>query len=106
MGRAAGHLSAEAMLKLLDLRNRPEAMVGSVDVTRAVIDRMDDQSLSISSPARSSRSGGDRAARACVPGAGAGRAAPAPAARAGAGRSGTEAAGEGFDALWNASKEC
>jgi HEAT repeat protein len=46
MGRAAGHLSAEAMLKLLDLRNRPEAMVGSVDVTRAVIDRMDDHALS------------------------------------------------------------
>ena len=46
MGRAAGDLSAEAMLKLLDLRNRPEAMVGEVDVARAVIDRMDDQALS------------------------------------------------------------
>jgi hypothetical protein len=46
MGRAAGYLSAEAMLKLLDLRNRPEAMVGSLDVTRAVIDRMDDHALS------------------------------------------------------------
>ena len=34
------------MLKLLDMRNRPEAMVGSTDVARAVTDRMDDQSLS------------------------------------------------------------
>jgi hypothetical protein len=46
LGRAAGELSAEVMLKLLDLRNRPEAMVGSIDVSRAVTDRMDDQSLS------------------------------------------------------------
>lgn len=46
MGRAAGELSAEAMLKLLDQRNRQEAMVGSINVPGAVMDQMNDESLS------------------------------------------------------------
>ena len=46
MGRAAGQLSAEAMLKLLDHRNRPEGMVGSIDVSGAVMERMTDESVS------------------------------------------------------------
>jgi HEAT repeat protein len=46
MGQAAGRLSADAMLKLLDQRNKPEAMVGSVNVAGAVIDRMSDESVS------------------------------------------------------------
>ena len=46
MGRAAGQLSAEAMLKLLDQRNRPEAMVGSINVPGAVMERMTDESVS------------------------------------------------------------
>ena len=46
MGRAAGRLSAEAMLKLLDQRNRPEAMAGSIDVAGAVMERMTDESVS------------------------------------------------------------
>jgi HEAT repeat protein len=46
MGQAAGRLSADAMLKLLDQRNKPEAMVGSVNVAGAVIERMSDESVS------------------------------------------------------------
>jgi hypothetical protein len=46
MGQAAGDLSAEAMLKLLDQRNRQDAMVGSINVPGAVMDRMSDESLS------------------------------------------------------------
>ena len=46
MGRAAGQLSAEAMLKVLDQRNRPEAMVGPIDVAGAVMERMSDESVS------------------------------------------------------------
>lgn len=46
MGRVAGQLSAEAMLKLLDHRNRQDAMVGSINVPGAVMDRMDDQAVS------------------------------------------------------------
>jgi hypothetical protein len=46
MGRAAGQLSAEAMLKLLDQRNRQEATVGSINVAGAVVERMTDESVS------------------------------------------------------------
>jgi hypothetical protein len=46
MGRVAGQLSAEAMLKLLDHRHRQDAMVGSINVPGAVMDRMDDQAVS------------------------------------------------------------
>ena len=46
MGQAAGQLSAEAMLKLLDQRNRQEAMVGSINVPGAVVERMSDESVS------------------------------------------------------------
>ena len=46
MGRAAGQLSAEAMLRLLDQRNRPEAMVGTINVPGAVMDRMGDDVVS------------------------------------------------------------
>ena len=57
MGRAAGQLSAEAMLKLLDQRNRPEAMVGSINVAGAVMERMsDDVGLALRRRTRSSRS--------------------------------------------------
>jgi hypothetical protein len=46
MGRAAGRLSADAMLKLLDMRNKPEAQVGTINVAGAVVDRMSDASVS------------------------------------------------------------
>lgn len=46
MGRAAGQLSAEAMLKLLDQRKRPDGTVGSIDVAGEVTERMNDESLS------------------------------------------------------------
>jgi hypothetical protein len=45
MGQAAGRLSAEAMLGLLEQRQRGETMVGDVDVAGAVIDRMDNAAL-------------------------------------------------------------
>ncbi len=46
MGRAAGRLSADAMMKLLDQRRKPESMVGSIDVAGAVVDRMNDDAVS------------------------------------------------------------
>ena len=46
MGRAAGELSAETMLRLLDQRNRQEAMVGTINVPGAVMDRMGDDAVS------------------------------------------------------------
>ncbi|MGH9370703.1 MAG: hypothetical protein ACRD15_04150, partial [Vicinamibacterales bacterium] len=45
MAHAAGRLSAEAMLSLLDQRNRPENKVGPIDVAGAVVDRMEDASM-------------------------------------------------------------
>lgn len=45
MGQAAGRLSAEAMLSLLDQRQRPEAMVGTVNMAGAVVERMDNAAL-------------------------------------------------------------
>ncbi len=45
MGQAAGRLSAEAMLALLEQRDKPEAMVGNIDVVGAVADRMSDASV-------------------------------------------------------------
>ncbi|MGH9310450.1 MAG: HEAT repeat domain-containing protein [Vicinamibacterales bacterium] len=45
MGEAAGRLSAEAMLSLLDQRQRPEAMIGATNVAGAVVERMDDEAL-------------------------------------------------------------
>jgi hypothetical protein len=45
MGHAAGRLSAEDMVALLDQRNKPEAMVGTIDVVGAVADRMSDASV-------------------------------------------------------------
>ena len=42
MGRAAGRLSADAMLSLLAQRHRPEAMAGTIDVVGGVVDRMSD----------------------------------------------------------------
>ena len=46
MGRAAGELSADAMLKLLEQRRHDDAMVGSINVPGAVMDRMSDHSIS------------------------------------------------------------
>jgi hypothetical protein len=46
MGSAAGRLSAEAMLELLDQRNRQKVMVGSINVAGAVTERMTDESVS------------------------------------------------------------
>ena len=46
LGRAAGQLSADAMLKLLDQRHRPDAMVGTVNVAGAVLEGMSDASVS------------------------------------------------------------
>ena len=46
MGQVAGRLSADAMLKLLDQRAKPESMVGTIDVVGAVVDRMNDESVS------------------------------------------------------------
>jgi hypothetical protein len=45
MGHAAGRLSAEDMLALLEHRDTPEAMVGTIDVVGAVADRMSDRSV-------------------------------------------------------------
>jgi hypothetical protein len=45
MGHAAGRLSADSMLALLEQREKPDAMVGNIDVVRAVADRMTDQSV-------------------------------------------------------------
>lgn len=45
MGRAAGKLSADAMLNLLTERQRPEAMAGTINVVGAVVDRMSDQTV-------------------------------------------------------------
>jgi hypothetical protein len=45
MGNVAGTLSADAMLSLLDQRNRPEGMVGPIDVAGAVVDRMPDAAV-------------------------------------------------------------
>jgi hypothetical protein len=45
MGHAAGRLSADSMLALLEQREKPDAMVGNIDVVRAVADRMSDQSV-------------------------------------------------------------
>ena len=46
VGQAAGRLSAEAMLALLDQRKRGESMVGTIDVAGTVVDRMSDQAVS------------------------------------------------------------
>ena len=46
MGRAAGQLTAESMLTLLDQRKRPEALVGTINAAGAVVDRMSDESVS------------------------------------------------------------
>ena len=66
MGQAAGQLSAEAMLRLLDQRAKPEAMVGTIDVAGAVIDRMDDGSVShfIAQSVIKERAGSERLAQA------------------------------------------
>ena len=45
MGQAAGRLSADDMVALLEQRNHPEAMVGTIDVVGAVADRMSDASV-------------------------------------------------------------
>jgi len=45
VGHAAGTMSAEAMLELLARRTRPEAVVGSVNVVSAVVQRMADSSV-------------------------------------------------------------
>lgn len=45
IGHAAGTLSAEAMLELLARRTKPEAVVGSVNVVGAVVQRMADSSV-------------------------------------------------------------
>jgi hypothetical protein len=46
MGEAAGTLSAEAMLKLLDQRTREDATVAGVNVAGAVVARMGDEAMS------------------------------------------------------------
>jgi hypothetical protein len=45
MGRAAGRLSADGMLKLLAERQRPDAPVGGINVAGAVVDRISDASV-------------------------------------------------------------
>ena len=45
IGHAAGTMSAEAMLELLARRTRPEAVMGSVNVVNAVVQRMADSSV-------------------------------------------------------------
>jgi hypothetical protein len=45
MGHAAGRLSAEGMVALLEKRNHPEAMAGSIDVVSAVTERMTDTAV-------------------------------------------------------------
>src|SRR5687768_14323651 len=46
LGQAAGRLSADAMLKLLEQRNKPAAMVGTINIAGAVIERMSDEAVS------------------------------------------------------------
>lgn len=45
MGRAAGRLSADAMVELLAQRQSPHAMAGTINVARAVVERMGDASV-------------------------------------------------------------
>ena len=45
MGQAAGRLSAEDMLALLSRREQPDAMAGTIDVVRAMAERMTDASV-------------------------------------------------------------
>jgi hypothetical protein len=45
VGHAAGTMSAETMLELLARRTRPDAIVGSVNVVNAVVQRMADSSV-------------------------------------------------------------
>jgi hypothetical protein len=46
MGRAAGRLSAEVMLKLLDERSKGNLIVGGINVAGEVVQRMTDESVS------------------------------------------------------------
>src|SRR2546430_1032160 len=45
VGHAAGSMSAEAMLELLARRTKPDAVVGSINVVNAVVQRMADSSV-------------------------------------------------------------
>jgi hypothetical protein len=101
MGQAAGQLSAEAMLKLLDQRNRQEAMVGSINVPGAVMDRMSDESIShfVASSVIKERGATERLAhafQALVPDVDRQRQLLGLAEA----EVGSQAAGEGFEALW------
>ncbi len=45
MSQAAGRLTADGMLDLLERRTKPEAMAGQINVVNAVVDRMSDASI-------------------------------------------------------------
>jgi hypothetical protein len=101
MGEAAGQLSAEAMLKLLDQRNRQEAMVGSINVPGAVMERMSDESIShfVASSVIKERGATERLAhafQALVPDVDRQRQLLGLAED----EVGSQAGGEGFEALW------
>ncbi len=66
MGHAAGQLSAEAMMSLLDQRRRPGAMAGNVNVVAALAERMDDASVAhfVAGSVIAERGAGERLAQA------------------------------------------
>jgi HEAT repeat protein len=45
LGRAARHLSVDAMISLLAARAQPQALAGTVDVVGGVVDHMNDESI-------------------------------------------------------------
>jgi hypothetical protein len=66
MGHAAGQLSADAMMSLLDQRRRPGAMAGSINVVGALAERMDDASVAhfVAGSVMAERGAGERLAQA------------------------------------------
>ena len=66
MSQAAGRLTADGMLELLDRSRKPEAMAGSINVVNAVVDRMTDATVAhfVSSSVIQERGASERLARA------------------------------------------
>jgi hypothetical protein len=66
MSQAAGRLTADGMLDLLQRRTKPEAMAGQINVVNAVVDRMSDSSIAqfVSSSVIQERGASERLAQA------------------------------------------
>ena len=66
MSQAAGRLTADGMLELLDRSTKPEAMAGSINVVNAVVDRMSDATVAhfVSSSVIQERGASERLAQA------------------------------------------